>query len=378
MKTILFNQPIQKKKYAFYVKKFLNSNKSLHGPGEYSERIKKILIKRYKFKNILLTNSCTSALEIAALSIDIKKGDEVIVPSYSFITSASSFARCGAKIVYCDIDKHDLMPTLQQIKERITKKTKAIVIVHYQGKSINYLDILQNFCKKHKIYLIEDAAQALGSFFKKKALGLFGDFSCFSFHQTKNIHSGVGGLLLVNNNKFLNKANFIIDKGSDRQLVIQNKKKFFSWVTLGSSYILPELNCSYLLPQIIEYNKLINYRKKLYERYILNLFKYKKNYFNIIHNYDFQFNYHALVILLKNNSRDKLLQYLKRKSINAFIGYMPLHKSSYGKKYYQKKNLLQITDKVHSKIIRLPLHNYLKINDIDYICKEINNFFKKN
>lgn len=376
MKEILFNKPIQKKKYAVCVQKFLSKNQSLHGPGKNSEEIKKILKKKYKFKNILLTNSCTSALEISALAIGIKPGDEVIVPSYSFITSASSFVRSGAKIIYCDIDQTTLMPNIEDIKKEVTKKTKAIIIIHYQGQSVDYLDELQNFCLNQKIYLIEDAAQALGSFFKKKALGLFGDFSCFSFHQTKNIHSGVGGLLVVNNKKFINKTNFIIDKGSDRQLVVQKKRKFFSWVTLGSSFILSELNCSYLLPQVIEYEKLINHRKLLYDRYIKNLSKIAKNYFKIHSNYKFKFNYHALVITLKNNNRDKFLRYLKMHSINAFIGYVPLHKSIYGKRFYKKK--LPNTNKIHNKIIRLPIHNYLNIEDVNYICDKINDFFKKN
>jgi dTDP-4-amino-4,6-dideoxygalactose transaminase len=377
MNEILFNKPIQKIKYATSVQKFLHKNQSLHGPGICSEQIKKILKEKYKFKNILLTNSCTSALEMSSLAIGIKHGDEVIVPSYSFITTASSFVRSGAKIIYCDIDQSTLMPNFEQIKKEVTKKTKEIIIVHYQGQSVNYLDELKSFCRKQKIYLIEDAAQALGSFFKKKALGLFGDFSCFSFHQTKNIHSGVGGLLVVNNKKFVNKANFIIDKGSDRQLVIQKKKKFFSWVTLGSSFILSELNCSYLLPQVIEYEKLINHRKLLYDRYIKNLSKIKENYFKIHSNYKFKFNYHALVITLKNNCRDKFLKYLKIHSINAFIGYVPLHKSTYGKRFYRKKNLA-ITNKIHNKIIRLPIHNYLKVKDVNYICNKINDFFERN
>jgi dTDP-4-amino-4,6-dideoxygalactose transaminase len=377
MNEILFNKPIQKIKYATSVQKFLHKNQSLHGPGICSEQIKKILKEKYKFKNILLTNSCTSALEMSSLAIGIKHGDEVIVPSYSFITTASSFVRSGAKIIYCDIDQSTLMPNFEQIKKEVTKKTKAIIIVHYQGQSVNYLDELESFCRKQKIYLIEDAAQALGSFFKKKALGLFGDFSCFSFHQTKNIHSGIGGLLVVNNKKFVNKANFIIDKGSDRQLVIQKKRKFFSWVTLGSSFILSELNCSYLLPQVIEYEKLINHRKLLYDKYIKNLSQIKKSYFKIHSNYKFKFNYHALVITLKNNCRDKFLKYLKIHSINAFIGYVPLHKSTYGKRFYKKKNLT-ITNKIHNKIIRLPIHNYLKVKDVNYICNKINEFFERN
>ena len=169
MNKILFNIPIHKKKNSDNVKKLLNQNVidlKLHGPGKNIIKIKKKLKKLYQFNHIHLTNSCTSALEMSALLIDLKPNDEVILPSYTYITTGSSFARAGCKLRYCDIQRHNLMPSFDQIKSCVNKKTKVIVIVHYQGFSVDYLDKLQNFCKKNKIFLVEDAAQAFGSYLK--------------------------------------------------------------------------------------------------------------------------------------------------------------------------------------------------------------------
>jgi dTDP-4-amino-4,6-dideoxygalactose transaminase len=375
MKKILFNDPIKNKKYSKNVVNFLNSNQSLHGPGKNILDIKKKIYTYFNFQHIHLTNSCTAAMEMAALMINLNNTDEVIIPSYTFVTTGSSFARTGCRIRYCDIDPKNLMPSFKNIQDKVNKKTKAIVIVHYQGFSIDYLDKLKFFCKKNKIFLIEDAAQAFGSYFKKKPLGSFGDFACFSFHQTKNIHSGIGGMLVVNNKKFRNKSNFIFDKGTDRSLVLSSKRKYFSWVEIGSCFLLPELNASYLLPQINEYKKICRYRSILYYRYIKNFKTWLNDEFKIYNNLNYKYNYHALVIVVKKNNRSSLLKFLIEHNIFAFIGYIPLHKSRIGKKYLDKKEILSGTEKLYKRIIRLPLHNHLSINDIDYVCKVIKKFY---
>ena len=322
MKKILFNVPIHKKKYFENVKKFLNTEKSLHGPGTNISKIKKKLKSLFGFKYMHLTNSCTAAMEMSALMLNLKKGDEVILPSYTFVTTGSSFARTGCTLRYCDIQKKNLMPSFSQIKNCVNKKTKAIVLVHYQGFSVDYLDKLKGFCKKNKIFLIEDGAQAFGSYYKNKPLGTFGDFGCFSFHHTKNLHAGIGGLLVVNNNKFKKKSDFVFDKGTDRSLVISNKRKYYSWVEMGSCFILPELNASYLEPQIGDFKKIIKYRSKLYYRYIKNFNKWLNDEFKICNHSIYKYNFHALVIVLKKNERVNFLNHLKRNKIYAFIGYI--------------------------------------------------------
>ena len=375
MKEIKFNIPLKDQKYFRNLIKFVKSKKSLHGPGENIHKTKKKLNDIFGFKYVHLTNSCTSALEMSALLLNLKHNSEIVVPSYAFMTTASSFVRAGYKIRYCDIEKRTLMPSFNQIKKCVTRKTRAIVIVHYQGFSVNYLDKHQKFCKKKRIFLIEDAAQALGSYFKKKPLGTFGDFGCFSFHHTKNLHSGIGGLIVINNKNYRKKSDFVFEKGTDRSLVINDKQKYYSWVNLGSSFLLSELHASFLLPQINDLKEIIKLRSKIYNRYISNFNKWLDDEFIICNEYIYKYNYHSFVIVLKKNIREKFLNFLKTKKIIAFIGYKSLHTSQMGKKFLQKKQKLKITDMVENKIVRLPLHNNLSLKEVDYISQNIKRFF---
>jgi len=377
MNEIKFNIPLQINESLENVKNFLNSKSPAHGPGKNILSIQKEVNKKFNFKDVFLTNSCTSALEICALAINLKSDDEVIVPSFAFITTASSFARTGCKLKFCDIQKNNLMPSFNDIKTCVSKKTKAIVLVHYQGYSVNFLNDLKKFCKKKNIFLIEDAAQAFGSYFKKKPLGSFGDFACFSFHETKNIHSGSGGMLVVNNRKFLKKVKFIYDKGTNRFLMNSKKIKYYSWVTIGSAFLMTELTASYLKPQIEKINIINLKRSKLYNRYLKRLDQISKNNFFIPKNLNSKYNFHSFVLILEKNIREKFLKFLKRYKINAVISYTPLHNSNAGKKFFGKKKKLKNTDIYIKRIVRLPLHNSLSYNQIDYICKKIKDFFKR-
>tara|TARA_B100000575_G_C23133134_1_gene657672 strand:- start:1938 stop:3071 length:1134 start_codon:yes stop_codon:yes gene_type:complete len=377
MKEIYFNEPLNLKPSIKNAKQFLDSGHPLHGPGKNILEIKKMVSRNLGLKNIFLTNSCTSALEICALTIGLESSDEVIVPSFSFITSASSFARTGCKLRFCDIEKKTLMPSLKDITKCINKKTKAIVIVHYQGYSVDYLDKLKNICKKNKIFLIEDAAQAFGSYFKNKALGSFGDFACFSFHETKNLHSGAGGMLVVNNKKYLNKIRIIHDKGTNRYLMNLKKIKYYSWVDIGSAFLMTELSASYLNPQIKYFKKIYKKRSKLYFRYQKLLSKIDNGNFYIPNNFKYRYNFHAFVLILEKNNREKFLKFLKKNKINAVISYTPLHRSIAGKRFSKSKEKLLNTDNYVKKIVRLPLHDSLTSKQIDFICMKIKEFFKK-
>ena len=376
MNEIKFNIPLQIRESTLNVKNFLNSKLPPHGPGKNILSIQRKVNKKFNFKDVFLTNSCTSALEICALVIDLKSDDEVIVPSFAFMTTASSFARTGCKLKFCDIQKNNLMPSLKDIKKCISKKTKALVLVHYQGYSVNFLQELKIFCKKKKIYLIEDAAQAFGSYLGKKPLGSIGDFACFSFHETKNIHSGSGGMLVVNNKKLLKKVRFIFDKGTNRFLMNSNKIRYYSWVTVGSAFLMTELTASYLKPQIDKINAIIKKRSKLYNRYLVQLDKISKSNFYIPNNLNSKYNFHSFVLILEKDVREQFLKFLKKFKINAVISYTPLHKSYAGKKFFEKKRKLNNTDIYVKRVVRLPLHNYLTYNQVDYICKKIKVFFK--
>ena len=376
MNEIKFNIPLQINESLTNVKNFLNSKLPVHGPGKNIFSIQREVNKKFNFKDVFLTNSCTSALEICALAIDLKSDDEVIVPSFAFITTASSFARTGCKLKFCDIQKKNLMPSLKDIKTCISKKTKAIVLVHYQGFSVNFLNELKRFCNKKNIFLIEDAAQAFGSYLRKKPLGSFGDFACFSFHETKNIHSGSGGMLVVNNKKLLNKVRFIFDKGTNRFLMNTKKIKYYSWVTVGSAFLMTELAASYLKPQIEKMNMINLKRSKLYYRYLEQLDKISKNNFFIPKNLDSKYNFHSFVLILEKDIREKFLKFLKKFKINAVISYTPLHKSNAGRRFFVRNKKLKNTDIYIKRVVRLPLHNSLSYNQIDYICEKIKVFFK--
>ena len=382
MKEILFSTPLQKKKYFDNVKRLLNSKQSLHGPGKNIFKIKKQLKNQFGFKHMHLTHSCTAAMEMCALMLNLKKNDEVLMPSYNYNTTASSFVRSGCKIRYCDVDKKNLMPSFFHIKSSVNKKTKAIVIVHMQGLPIDYLDQLQKFCKEKNFFLIEDAAPALGSYMKNKSVGSYGDFACFSFHETKNIQSGMGGLLVVNNSKFNRKSDLVFDKGTDRSLIVSDPnyyKKYYTWVEMGSCFRLPELNASYLQPQLGEIKNIISHRATLYKRYVKNFKQWLNDEFiicnKLVHKY--RYNYHAFTIILRKNERENFLNYLKKYKIFAFIGFMPLHSSKAGKKFMTKKTKLNNTEEIVKKIVRLPMHNRLNIKDIDFISKIIKKYFKR-
>lgn len=382
MKKILFSTPLYEKKYADNVKKLLDSKKSIHGPGVNIKKIKSQLKKAFGFEHVHLTNSATAAMEISALILSLKKNDEVLMPSYNYNTTASSFVRTGCKVRYCDIDHKNLMPTFNQIKETVNKKTKVIIIIHMQGMSVDYLGELKKYCKLKKIILIEDAAPALGSYCRNKALGTYGDLATFSFHETKNYQSGLGGLLVVNNKKFKKKSDLVFDKGTDRTYVVSDPlyhKKYYSWVELGSCFRMPELNASFLQPQINDINKVITYRSNLYKRYIKNLCDWLNDEFIICNklNHKYKYNYHAFTIILKNNERERFLKYLKKKNITAFISFEALHLSKMGKKLLTKNTNLKNTDEIVKKIVRLPMHNKLKLSEVDYISKEIKNYFNK-
>jgi len=375
-RTIKFASPVNLTQSKLNVESVIKKNKSLHGPGLYSLKINKLLKKKYNFKTTLLTNSCTSALEISAIAINFKEGDEVIIPSYTFITTGGSFARTKAKIVYSDIEKESLMPSFDQIKSKVSKKTKAIVIVHYQGFCVNYLFELKKYCNKKNIILVEDAAQAIGTKFKNKYLGTFGDLACFSFHYTKNIHSGIGGCLVINNSKLYKKSLFAYDKGSDRILQLKKIVKWYSWVSLGSSFLMSELHASYLYPQIIHYDKIINKRKSAYEGYLKKLDFTNKHFYLVKNTTCKKYNYHSLVLVLKQKKYDNFLEYLKKYKIYAFIGYIPLHISKYGKHFLPKKKKLINLDKIFNKIVRLPIHSNLNKNDVMFVSNKIKSFFK--
>jgi len=350
----------------------LKYKKHYSSDGYYSKKCSEWLVKNIKCKQALMVNSCTTALEMCAILMDIKRNDEIIMPSYTFVSTANAFVMRGGKPVFVDIEKTTLTICLKSIERAITKKTKAIVVVHYAGISAD-MDKLVNLCKKNKIFLVEDAAQAIYSFYKNRMLGSFGDFACLSFHETKNIHCGQGGALLINNSKFIERAKIIKDKGTNRSQFEKYLVKKYTWVDIGSSYGLSEINCAYLYCQMLKIKKIINKRIKIWNAY----FKYFSKLKNIqnpqIPKYN-KHNGHIYYIILKNFFlRDKILKVFNKEKINAVFHYVPLHSSKAGKKYARISGNLSNTVLISKSLIRLPLFYNFKISNV----KKIFNIFNK-
>jgi dTDP-4-amino-4,6-dideoxygalactose transaminase len=307
-------------------------------------------------------HTCTAALEITAMAIDIKPGDEVIMPSYTFVSTANAFALRGATLVFVDVTE-DMNIDIEAVEKNITDKTKAVVAVHYAGSSCD-IEKLSSLCKTNNLYLIEDAAQAIGSSYNGKLLGTFGDFGCISFHNTKNIHCYEGGLLIINNLELKNKTNMIIDKGTDRQAFLSGEVEKYTWQTLGSSYEIDQLRLAYLLPQIAVLDYITKRRQQIIAQYQFHL----KD-FNIFKNE--QHNGHLFFI--KTPKREALISFLAEKGITAYSHYEPLHLSEAGKKYGVCRMEMPHTMEAYN-LLRLPVYFGLTDQEIMYIADCVKEF----
>lgn len=378
MKKILFNNPYLTGNELKYIKKVFK-NKVFYGNSKFTKLCEREIEKKIKSKYVLLTDSCTSALEISALIFKKNIGDEVIMPSYTFTSTASAFVKAGFKVKFVEIDPLTAMIDINEVKKSITKKTKVLVAVHY-GSFAAELKDLKKLCTKHKIKLVEDAAQSFGSFLNNKAIGTFGDIGCYSFHETKNIHAGLSGAITFNNRKDYLRASNIRERGTNRSEVIRGLKSKYTWVETGGSYYPNEITAAFLYAQLKNVKKNILSRKIIYKIYASELSELKKyNHINF-NNFPtgYKSNFHSFFIILKTQKiREDLRKYLLKTHIHSYIGYIPLHSSPMGMKLGNKKNDLNKTEILSKKILRLPLHNNLTVKDVIYITSKIKDFFKK-
>ncbi len=377
MKKIKFNTPHITGKELFYIKDVFKENQ-FYGVGKYTSKCETLIKKIISSKNVLLTDSCTSALEITALIIKKTKLDEVIMPSYTFTSTASAFLKAGFKVKFVDIDPLTGMINPNNIEKIINKNTRAIVVVHYGGLVAQIKEI-KKITLKYKLALVEDAAQSFNSFLKNKAVGTFGDFGCYSFHETKNLHAGMSGALVVKDLKNFNRSTHIRERGTNRNDVLKGLSKKYSWVEIGGSFYPTELQAAFLYAQLNYIKKNTLKRKTLFERYghnLRDLMNKKKIFFNDLDK-DYKSNFHAFFILVKNKiEKENLIKYLLKKKINSYIGYVPLHSSRVGIKFGLNKNKLPQTDLFSNNIIRLPMHNNMTLKDIDFTCKNILRFYE--
>lgn len=329
----------------------------LSGDGHYTSLASGLLENMYKANRVLLTHSCTAALEMAALLCEIKSGDEIIMPSYTFVSSANAFVLRGGVPVFIDIRPDTLNIDETQIEEAITENTKAILVVHYAGIPCE-MDVIMAIARKHNLYVIEDAAQAIASHYQGKQLGTIGHLGTFSFHETKNIISGEGGALLVNDLNMIERAEIIREKGTDRSKFFRGEVDKYTWQAIGSSFLPSELNSAYLYAQLENIADIQNLRFNAWNRYRSAFLDA-----NLTGNENVKFmnpvgdhNAHMFYLLLSDVAeRERFRLKLQENKINAVTHYVPLHSSPAGLKYGRSSSKMKVTNEVSESIIRLPL-----------------------
>jgi dTDP-4-amino-4,6-dideoxygalactose transaminase len=373
MKKIPFNIPLVSNDEIKNISNVINNTK-FSGDGEFTKKCNLWLQKNTKSKKVLLTTSCTHALELAASLIDIKSGDEVIMPSFTFVSTANAFVLKGAKIIFVDIRPDTMNIDELKIEQAITINTKAIIPVHYAGVACE-MDKIMEIANKHNLFVIEDAAQGLMSSYKGKPLGSIGHFGCFSFHETKNYQCGEGGAIAINHEDFIDRAEIIREKGTNRNLFIKGIVDKYRWVDIGSSYLPSELNAAFLFAQLNIADKVNKKRCLLWNEYS----KHLGDYSNIslqeipvgtIHNG------HIFYIKLKDiDQRQKMIKYLNGFGIASVFHYIPLHESKKCMKYNLFYGKDEYTSKESERLLRLPLFYDLNLSDVRYVCKRVKQFF---
>lgn len=349
----------------------------LTGDTYFSQACESFLEKKYNFPKVFLTNSCTIALEMAAVLIDIKEGDEVIMPSYTYVSTANAFALRGAKIIFADSREDHPQVDESKLEKLVTKRTKAIVAVHYAGFACN-MNRIKEISEKHQLMLIEDAAQSIGVFYENSSLGSIGDIACFSFHETKNIHCGEGGFIVINNPAFLKRAEILKNKGTNRSAFIRGEVNKYEWVDLGFSSSPSALASSFLLAQMENIDLVESKRKQLWEAYYkkLSCLKEKEIQLPVIPQGSSNNGHIFYLVCRSETERNKLIDYLKDQEIHSVFHYQALHASPYFKERYTGEKLPN-AERYTGCLLRLPLFFDLTPSEVDYICDKVIDFFSK-
>lgn len=380
---IPFNKPFLTGNESTYIAQTFLTGK-ISGDGLFTRKCHDFFESKYGFKKVLLTTSCTDALEIASLLCDIKPGDEVIMPSYTFVSTANPFVLRGAKIVFCDSRTDHPGMDEDKLEELITPKTKVIVPVHYAGVACD-MDKINRLAKKHNLLVVEDAAQAIDSFYTgldgiKRPLGSLGELAAFSFHETKNITSGEGGLLAINDENFKKRAEIIREKGTNRSAFFRGEVDKYGWVDIGSSFLPSDIIAAFLLAQLEDIEDIQQKRIQLWNRYYSELNELERGgkiRLPVIPDFATN-NGHMFYILCENlEQRSSLIAHLKSKGISSVFHYLSLHKSQYYKDKHYGQNL-RMADQYTDTLLRLPLFYELTEEQIVFVCNEIKQFFGLN
>lgn len=374
--NVNFNQPHLTGKETHYMYQAVAEGK-LSGNGAFTKKCQQFFEERYGFKKCLLTTSCTDALEMAAILCDIHSGDEVIVPSYTFVSSALAFVRAGAKIVFADSMKSNPNIDAEQIESLITPRTKVIVPVHYAGVACD-MDCIMEIAEKHNLIVVEDAAQAIDSYYKGQPLGSIGHMSAFSFHETKNIISGEGGMLCINDERFIRRAEIIWEKGTNRAEFFRGEVNKYGWVDTGSSFLPSEVIAAFLWAQLEHLDDIQARRKHLWELYYTHLLPISNSpspKLALPTVPDYATNNAHMFYLMCNNleERTALIKHLKDHGILAVFHYLSLHSSPYYTEKHDGRELREC-DRYADCLVRLPMYYELKEEDVIKICDIIKDF----
>ena len=372
---IPFNKPFLSGNETKYIEEAVRSMK-ISGDGIFTKKCHAFFEEKYGFLKCLLTTSCTDALEMAAILIDIQAGDEVIMPSYTFVSTANAFVLRGAKIVFADSLPNHPNIDVSKIETLITPKTKAIVPVHYGGVACD-MDVIMELADKYNLFVIEDAAQAIDSFYKGLPLGGIGHLAAFSFHETKNIISGEGGMLVINDTQFAERAEIIREKGTNRSQFYRGEVDKYGWMDIGSSFLPSDIIAAFLFAQLENLDKIQAKRIASWNAYY-ELLKplADQNLFKLLHfDKDKTNNGHLFALIMPNlEERTQLIDFMRKKGILAVFHYLSLHKSP----FYQEKHdgrTLENCDNFSDTLIRLPFYYELTQEEIEFICNSIIQYF---
>lgn len=371
---IPFNKPFLTGKEAHYMYQAVYTGK-LSGNGVFTKKCQQFFEEKYGFKKAIMTTSGTDALEMAAILCDVQQGDEVIVPSYTFVSTALAFIRQGAKIVFADSCENNPNIDADKIEALITDKTKVIVPVHYAGVACD-MDKIMDIANRHHLFVVEDAAQAIDSYYKGKPLGGIGHFGCFSFHETKNITAGgEGGLLTVNDERFIRRAEIIWEKGTNRAEFFRGEVNKYGWVDTGSSFLPAEINSAFLWAQLESLDVIQTKRKQLWETYYEQLKSLAdKGCFRLPDMPDYATNNAHMFYLVCNSlgERTALISHLKQNGIGAVFHYLSLHSSPYYQNKHDGRDLPNC-DRFADCLVRLPMYFELTKEQVVDICEIITN-----
>lgn len=365
---IPFNKPYLGGKELEYIQENMKSG-NIIGNGEYTRKCEDLLEKTFNANKVLLTNSCTDALEMASLLIGLGPDDKVIVPSYTFVSTVNAFILRGAKPIFVDIREDTLNMDEAKIEEKITDKTRAIFPVHYAGVACK-MDTIMDIAERYNLFVVEDAAQGVNAKYNERYLGTIGDLGTYSFHGTKNYTCGEGGAILINNGDFIERAEIIREKGTNRSKFLRGEIDKYTWIDIGSSYLLSDILAAFLYAQLENLEEIKKKRKEIFDFYYESLKKLEetgKLRLPIIPS-NCETNYHLFCVLLPSEEkRNSLIDKLKNAGIQAVFHYIPLHTSPMGAKFGYGEGDLPITESISGRLLRLPFYTDLTKEEQEFI-----------